>query len=85
MTDDWWDMTDEEIEEEYWQNEITRAVKENTAKITDIVTKKVSEENSLDFARRLIEGGQLSVADIARYTGLPIERIKVMSQEATII
>ena len=72
-----WDMTDEEIEEEYWQNEIARAVDENT--------KKVSEEKSLSIALKLLEGGQLSIADIARYTGVPIERIETMSKETNVV
>ena len=84
-----WDMTDEEIEEEYWQNEIAgavdEAIEETTTKVTDSVTKKVSEESYLNMARRLIEGGQLSIADIARYTGFSIERIETMSKETNVV
>ena len=93
-----WDMTDEEIEEMYWKNEIEkavdRAIKENTQSVTEKVTqsvtqtvtkvvtqnvtKSVSEELALKFARKLIEGEQLSIADIARYSGLSLEEVEAL-------
>ena len=87
-----WDMTDEEIEEMYWKNEIEkavdRAIKENTQSVTQTVTKtvtqnvtkSVSEELALKFARKLIEGEQLSIADIARYSGLSLEEVEALKE-----
>ena len=63
-----WDMTDEEIEEQYRRSLVKEAVAENTA------------ENARNFAIRMLEDGKCSIDDIARYAGLPVEEVERLSR-----
>ena len=75
MSDYIWDMTDEEIEEEYWNNRIEQAVEETTA----AVTQSVSAEKARDFALRLLERNSMPIEDIADCAGLPVEEVRRLS------
>ena len=76
LSDYIWDMTDEEIEEEYWNNRIEQAVEETTA----AVTQSVSEEKARDFALRMLQDNKNSYEDIARYSGLSLDEVIKLSQ-----
>ena len=76
MSDYIWDMTDEEIEEEYWNNRIEQAVEEKLGAALEENT----AEKARDFALRLLERGQMPVEDIADCAGLPVEEVRKLSQ-----
>ena len=59
-----WDMTDEEIEEEYWNNRIKQTV----------------AENSKAIALKMLQAGKLSYNDIAEYSNLPIEEVMSLNK-----
>ena len=68
LSDYIWDMTDEEIEEEYWNNRIEQAV-ENTA-----------AEKARDFALRLLKLGEMTPEKIAACSGLPLAEVMKLNQ-----
>ena len=68
LSDYIWDMTDEEIEEEYWNNRIEQAVEDTAA------------ENARNFALKMLQGGKNTYEDIASYSGLPVEEVRKLSQ-----
>ena len=79
LSDYIWDMTDEEIEEEYWNNRIEQAVEETTAAVTQQVTQSVSAEKARDTALKMLERGTMPLEDIAYYAGLPVEEVRRLS------
>ena len=72
MADYIWDMTDEEIEEEYRQNLVKKAVQE--------AVQETETEKARDFACKMLEGGKLSYEDIANYSGLTLAEVEALSR-----